>query len=94
MPAFREKDGRPSYEQQPDSTPRTLSELSATVGKPEVPPVVRLADGSDLRTDVGHIAEFADGADTSPVKAEGSGHLTAGAVPDATGELEPAVLSP
>ena len=38
----------------------TLTEQIALHGKPKLSPVVRLADGTDLLTVTGHIAEFAD----------------------------------
>ena len=88
MPAFREHDGKPSYELREDSAPRTLSELSAVAGKPETRPVVRLADGTDLPTDIGHIAEYADTADSAPVSSNS-------ARPAASGQeaREPAIVT-
>ena len=66
IPHFREPDGAPNHQRQPRPEPLTLTEQIAQHGKAKLAPVVRLADGTDLATATGHIAEFADTADTTP----------------------------
>ncbi len=66
IPHFREPDGKPGHLRTPRPAPETYTEMAALHGKPKLAPVVRLADGRDLPTAIGHIPEVAADADTRP----------------------------
>ncbi len=66
VPHFREPDGRAEHVRLPRPAPETYAEMAALHGRPKLAPVVRLADGRDLPTALGHIPEVSADADTRP----------------------------
>jgi len=96
MPHFREPDGKPDHLRSDRVIPETYSGRAAVLGKPRLRPVVRLSDGRDLPTDLGHIPEvLGDGSTELPGSAPAPGMnggapaglvtaaATGGGVPDA-----------